>query len=187
MALALDALGSPVYLPIMQIIAPSASHIPLLQGLMRRTFTETFGHLYPPADLAHYLDTAYAPAQLAEELANPQAYWQLVLDDVGEAVAYLECLPAHLPHPDVQPTHGEIERIYVRADQQGKGLGKLLLNVALDHLGERYPGAPQWLGVWSENHKAQAFYRAFGFDKAGEYEFPVGETRDREFIFRRLP
>jgi ribosomal protein S18 acetylase RimI-like enzyme len=172
----------------MPVIEPSVAHIPLLQQLMRTTFTSTFGHLYPAADLAHYLDTAYATGQLAAEIADPHNFWRLVLDDnSGEAVAYLECLPAHLPHHDVRPTHGEIERIYVRPDQQGKGLGKVLMQVALDHFAERYGDAPQWLGVWSENHKAQAFYRTYGFDKAGEYEFPVGETRDREFIFRRLP
>jgi diamine N-acetyltransferase len=75
----------------------------------------------------------------------------------------------------------------VRADQQGKGLGRLLMGVALDHLHDRYGDAPQWLGVWSENHRAQSLYRSHGFEKAGEYDFPVGATLDREFIFRRRP
>ena len=42
-----------------------------------------------------------------------------------------------------------------------------------------------WIGVWSENLGAQRFYARYGFHKVGEYEFPVGETRDREFILRR--
>lgn len=41
------------------------------------------------------------------------------------------------------------------------------------------------MGVWSGNHKAQRFYRAYGFDKVGEYGFPVGAWTDHEFIFRR--
>ena len=28
-------------------------------------------------------------------------------------------------------------------------------------------------------------YRRYGFEKAGEYEFVVGDTRDHEFIMRR--
>jgi ribosomal protein S18 acetylase RimI-like enzyme len=172
----------------MQIITPSAEHVPLLQKLMRATFTETFGHLYPPADLAHYLDTAYDAGQLASELGDPRNHWQLVLDENAAPVAYLECLPAHLPHPDVRPeAHGEIERIYVLKSQQGRGLGRLLMERALAHLGERYGDAPQWIGVWSENLRAQQLYRAYGFEKAGEYIFPVGETQDLEFIFRRQP
>lgn len=172
----------------MQIITPTAADAPTLQKLMRATFTETFGHLYPPADLAAYLDSAYALPQLERELADPANYWQLVLDDAGAPVGYLECVPAHLPHADVRPeAHGEIERIYVLKSQQGKGLGKTLMERALAYLAERYGDAPQWLGVWSENLRAQALYRAYGFEKVGEYTFPVGETEDHEFIFRRMP
>jgi ribosomal protein S18 acetylase RimI-like enzyme len=42
-----------------------------------------------------------------------------------------------------------------------------------------------WLGVYSENPGAQRFYTRYGFMKVGEYEFPVGPLRDREFIFSR--
>lgn len=172
----------------MQIITPTVEHLPQLQSLMRATFTETFGHLYPPADLARYLDTAYAADQLRSEVSDQRNFWQLVLDNSGQPVAYLECLPAHLPHPDVRPEeHGEIERIYVLKAHQGKGLGRKLMQIALKHLGERYGDAPQWLGVWSENLRAQALYRTYGFEKAGEYQFPVGETLDHEFIFCRFP
>lgn len=171
----------------MQIIAPTIAHIPQLQQLMRTTFTETFGHLYPPADLATYLDSAYAPAQLERELTDAGNYWQLVLDESGAAIAYLECVPAHLPHADCRPEHGEIERIYALKAAQGRGIGRALMELALKHLDARYGNAPQWVGVWSENVRAQALYRAYGFDKAGEYTFPVGETEDHEFIFRRLP
>ncbi len=172
----------------MQIIAPTAEHVPLLQELMRATFTETFGPLYPPDDLAAYIDTAYAAEQLAAELSDGRNFWQLVLDEGGAPAAYLECLPAHLPHPDVRPeTHGEIERIYVLKSRQGRGLGRTLMDRALAWLGERYGDAPQWIGVWSENLRAQSLYRAYGFEKAGEYIFPVGDTRDLEFIFRRQP
>ena len=71
--------------------------------------------------------------------------------------------------------HGEIERIYVLRSQQGRGLGRLLMERALAHLGERYGDAPQWIGVWSENLRAQSLYRAYGFEKAGEYIFPLRE------------
>jgi len=171
----------------MKIIVPALTHTAALSELMGATFTETFGHLYPPADLARHLGTAYAHDVIAGELADSRNFWQLVLDDDGTAVAYLQCIPAHLPHPDLQPDRdGEIGRIYVRSSQQGQGLGKRLMSIAVAHLGDRYGTAPQWLGVWSENLKAQALYRSFGFDKVGEYDFPVGETRDLDFIFRRI-
>ena len=42
-----------------------------------------------------------------------------------------------------------------------------------------------WIGVWSGNAKAQRLYAAHGFEKVGEYDYPVGAWRDREFILRR--
>lgn len=44
---------------------------------------------------------------------------------------------------------------------------------------------PLWVGVWSGNLKAQKLYAAHGFEKAGEYQYPVGRWLDDEFILRR--
>ena len=44
---------------------------------------------------------------------------------------------------------------------------------------------PLWIGVWSGNLKAQKLYAAHGFEKAGEYQYPVGAWMDDEFILRR--
>jgi RimJ/RimL family protein N-acetyltransferase len=60
------------------------------------------------------------------------------------------------------------------------------MDAAMEWL-ERDGPRPLWISVWSENLGAQRFYARYGFAYAGEYEFPVGEQRDREFMFRRLP
>jgi ribosomal protein S18 acetylase RimI-like enzyme len=78
---------------------------------------------------------------------------------------------------------GELWRLYLRQDAQGSGLGGRLLNLALDWL--QAPGRRLWIGVWSENFGAQRLYARYGFAKVGEYEFSVGNSRDREFILAR--
>jgi len=67
---------------------------------------------------------------------------------------------------------------------QGKGLGTHLMQAAMDWLLRNGPRA-LWLGVWSGNPGAQRFYARYGFRQAGEYQFAVGQTRDRELIFTR--
>jgi ribosomal protein S18 acetylase RimI-like enzyme len=100
----------------------------------------------------------------------------------------MQCGKVGLPHPDVRPSfEGELKRLYVHSSQQGKGLGRTLLSAAIDHMAERFGDAPQWIGVWSENHKAQALYASFGFHRVGAYQFSVGNTLDDEFILRRIP
>jgi len=67
---------------------------------------------------------------------------------------------------------------------QGLGLGTKLLDVALDWMAANTDG-PVWIGVWSGNMKAQRLYAAYGFETAGEYQYPVGTWLDDEFILRR--
>ncbi len=155
-----------------------------LAALGARTFTETFGHLYPEEDLCAFLEESHAPQAYARWLADPAyALWLAQTAD-GEAIGYALAGPCGLPHPDVRPGDGELKRLYVRAGHQGGGLGARLFEQAQAWL-ERDGPRTLWISVWSENFGAQRFYARYGFAKAGEYEFPVGRVRDREFIFRR--
>ena len=186
-----------------------------LSTLARTCFTQTFGHLYAPADLEAFLDEAYAPDVLRAELEDPnRATWLLFEDEAdegfsrpdpspadhpsapeacGEApassashapIGYVTACPAHLPHPDVAPGDGEIQRLYILQGHQGAGRGTLLLTTALEWLERDGPSA-LWIGVWSENYGAQRFYARHGFEIVGDYSFMVGDHADHELITRR--
>ena len=101
----------------------------------------------------------------------------------GDPVGYAHAGRCALPHPDVTPSCGELKRLYVRQDRQNVGLGRRLLETSLGWL--EAPGRKLWIGVWSRNLGAQRLYARYGFSKVGDYEFPVGGTRDQEFILRR--
>ena len=171
----------------MDILPVAPAHIPALSALAIETFTATFGHLYPAEDLAAFLEKSYNPASLLAETQDPRQFWRMAWDD-GKALGYLQCGPVSLPHAEADPAHhGELKRLYVDPAAQGRGLGKTLMTMALAHLTERYGDAPQWIGVWSENHRARAFYDAHGFVQVGAYDFPVGRVLDHEFILRKIP
>ena len=186
-----------------------------LSALSRTCFTQTFGHLYDPADLETFLDEAYAPGVLRAELEDPnRATWLLFEDVANEGfsqpgsspadhpsaplpgdeaptssaphapIGYVTACPAPLPHPDVAPGDGEIQRLYILQGHQGAGRGTLLLETALEWL-ERDGPQTLWIGVWSENYGAQRFYARHGFEIVGEYSFMVGNHADRELITRR--
>ena len=156
---------------------------PALARIAERTFVETFGHLYPPADLQYFLASSYAVAEQQRLLAEP-AYAAWLLEDGGEPVGHALAGPCGLPHPAVAAGDGELKRLYVLGRAQSGGWGGRLFQVALDWL-ERDGPRTLWIGVWSENVGAQRFYARHGFARVGEYEFPVGRVRDREFILRR--
>ena len=161
----------------------TAQDAQVVSALAATTFTETFGALYPPDDLAAFLREAYAVERQRTILSHPDyALW--LLEDDGEAVGHIAAGPCGLPHPDAAPGDGEIKRLYLRQGWQNGGHGARLMEAAMDWLLRDGPRT-LWVGVWSENHGAQRFYGRYGFGKVGEYLFPVGATRDLEFILRR--
>jgi GNAT superfamily N-acetyltransferase len=155
-----------------------------LADLARDTFVETFGHLYRPADLAAFLKTAHAPETYQAFLADSRVGIWVALRGPAELVGYGLAGPCKLPVPGLEASAGEIRQLYLRASAQGDGLGTRLLVTMLEWLGA-HGHTPLYVGVWSGNTGAQRLYARFGFDKIGEYDFPVGEHLDREFIFRQ--
>lgn len=175
---------------------------PALSSLASACYIQTFGHLYATEDLDRFIHEAYAPEVLSAELADPQRPTWLLFDNsteagqttsdaetLGEAsegtlIGYVTVCPAHLPHPDVKPTDGEVQRLYLLREYQGGGRGSMMLRHAIDYLLSEGP-RPLWIGVFSENLRAQRLYGRHGFKLVGEYKFMVGDHADREFIMRR--
>lgn len=160
-----------------------------LAAFKRRTFRETFvdGPIavgYSPENIAAFEADSYSEAHVASEIADPRKAQWVVEGADGALLAYAHAGPCKLPHEDVGPDQGELYQLYVREDWQGHRLGARLMDVALDWLAENLPG-PVWIGVYSENFKAQAVYAKRGFVKVGDYFFKVGAHRDHEFILRR--
>lgn len=158
-----------------------------LASLGRTTFIDTFiddfGIPYPPEDLEAYLDATFSAATTRARLLDPtQAWW--AAERTGEIVGFANTGPNTLPHPEGRPSHAELRRLYVARRAQGTGLGTLLLETALAWMAAHTDG-PLWIGVWSGNLKAQKLYAAYGFEKAGEYKYPVGSWLDDELILRR--
>ena len=158
-----------------------------LGELGRETFIDTFvagfGIPYPAEDLAAFLDASFNAGAIRAKLNEPGAAWWVAERD-GELLAFANTGPNTLPHPDARPSHAELRRLYVAKRAQGLGLGTKLLAIALEWM-EANSDGPLWIGVWSGNLKAQKLYAAWGFEKAGEYQYPVGRWLDDEFILRR--
>ena len=158
-----------------------------LSRLGRETFVHTFVEElkvpYTEADLAEFLPEAYGEDVIAGYLADPR-YIHLIAERDGEAIGYALVGPNGLPHADARPQDGELKRIYLVKAAQGTGAGQALHRAAIAALKDLGHDVI-WLGVWSQNLRAQRFYEKDGFRTVGEYRFKVGSTLDHEFIMRR--
>lgn len=153
---------------------------PVLAAFFARCFTETFGTLYQPADLATFLAGADAAA-FARELADPRFDVRLAEDD-GALAGYIKLGPAALPLEPL-PDSLELRQLYVLPAWQGSGIAARLFDWAVERARQRGARHLQ-LSVFVDNHRARRFYEKRGFATVGRYDFVVGEHRDDERIMR---
>jgi GNAT superfamily N-acetyltransferase len=146
----------------------------------RRTFTETFGHLYTPENLAAFL-LNHSKERWDEELANPDLSVRVAEAD-GELVAYAKLGPPTLPFEPRGPSV-ELRQFYVLKPWQGQGVSQELMRWVIEEATSR--GAEDlYLSVFVDNHRARRFYERFGFEFAGTYAFMVGNHADEDHIMR---
>ncbi|KAG0279943.1 hypothetical protein BGZ96_001764 [Linnemannia gamsii] len=168
----------------MNLRQATADDASVLAELGALTFTHTFGAMYTPKDLQDFLTTTYTVEKHLVPLADSRESFWLVEDESGQAMAFGWAGACHLPVDNLESNAGQIKRIYVHPDHQGKKLGSRLIKRMLDWLGDE--GFEHlYIGVWSENYGAHRLYARYGFEKFAEYDFPVGDHVDREFIFKR--
>ncbi len=145
-----------------------------------RTFTETFGHLYPPEDLAAFLAAKYGEAIQRAEMETPGTRYLLALQD-GRIVGYV--MMGALDIKMDEPGALELHRLYVDRHMKGAGIAQVLTDEVLRWARENGASA-LYLSVWENNERAQRFYRRYGFEHVGEHKFMVGSVADRDLIWR---
>lgn len=151
-----------------------------LADLGARTFTETFGHLYHPHDLATFLE-GHTAAAWAIELADP-GFRVRIAEAEGAPVAYSKLGPHRLPVP-ARGTTAELRQFYLLKPWQGTGLAAAMMADVI--AGARDRGAHDLvLSVFEDNHRARRFYERYGFERVGSYDFMVGDHRDRDDLMR---
>lgn len=159
----------------------AAADAPAMAQLARDSFTETFGHLYDPADLAAFL-AGHSTQAWRSELDDPR--FAVRLAEVGErAVAFAKLGPPSLPFTPEQDAI-ELRQFYVLAPWHGKGLAAAMMDWVLATSAARGMGA-LYLSVFVDNHRARRFYARYGFTDVGPYAFKVGNQVDEDIVMRR--
>lgn len=153
-----------------------------LADISRATFVATFGALYPVADLKHYIAHTFGRDLQEAEIADPGMRHRLALDGEG-LVGFARCGAFKLPCETGGRRAFELHKLYVVEAMKGQGVAGALMDWTLAQA--RAASADDlYLGVYQGNDRAQRFYAKYGFEIIGEYLFPVGETRDPEYIMR---
>ena len=152
----------------------------LLARLGRTTFTETFGHLYTPENLAAFLLSHNEPGWRSE-LADP-AFAVRLAEEAGEPAAYAKLGPPSLPF-ETKARAIELRQFYVLRPWHGRGVSTDLMDWVLAEARAR--GTEElYLSVFVDNHRARRFYARYGFEHVGLYAFMVGTHADEDHVMR---
>lgn len=156
----------------------------MLQKISIETFNHTFSDQNTPENMTTYLERAFNLKQLEKELLNINSKFFFIWFN-DELAGYLKININDAQSEDMGETSLEVERIYIRSKFQGKGLGKYLINqainMAIDQNTENI-----WLGVWEKNQYAVDFYKRMGFVKTEAHSFYMGDEEQIDFIMSKV-
>ncbi|MGO4889509.1 GNAT family N-acetyltransferase [Anaerobacillus sp. MEB173] len=155
----------------------------ILQEISFETFNETFKDQNSPENMKAYLDRAFTLKQLKKELSNIDSEFFFVYVN-NEVAGYLKVNTNDAQSEEMGEEALEIERIYIKSNFQKHGLGKYLLNKAIEKAME-HNKKKIWLGVWEKNENAMAFYKKMGFDQTGSHSFYMGDEEQTDFIMTK--
>ncbi|MHC2832060.1 GNAT family N-acetyltransferase [Bacillus sp. F9_6S_D1_P_5] len=151
-----------------------------LQEISYETFDETFKHQNSPENMNVYLEKAFNLKQLEKELANLSSHFYLIYFN-NEVAGYVKVNMNDAQSEEMGEELLEIERIYIKSTFQKHGLGKYLLNRAIE-IAMEHNKKKIWLGVWEKNENAIAFYKKMGFVQVGAHSFYMGDEEQTDFI-----
>lgn len=155
----------------------------LLSSLGAKTFIDTFGELYRPEDLEKFLSDKHSEAFYRRFVEDAENIAWIAESADGAAIGYCLAGPCSLPVDGDGDGAGELHRLYLCRDAQGSGLGRTLAEMAVKWLESRFD--PVFVGVFSENTRAQNLYMKCGFEKVAEYHYMVGNQADLEWIMKK--
>lgn len=160
-----------------------SSDLHIVKTISEKTFIETFGSENTEEDIRNYLDENLNVETVKKELADPDSLFYIV--DIDDNIAAYMKLNLDEAQTEKGLDHSiEIQRIYVLEAYKHKGIGKQLMEKAIE-VGKQKHRDYIWLGVWEKNLKAITFYERKGFVTFDKHVFKLGDDEQTDYLMKR--
>ncbi len=147
------------------------------------TYYDTFYTNCSKEVMDSYLKEAFAKDKILSEVKNINSHFYIAYVE-NKLAGYIK-INTDDAQCDLKNQKGlEVERIYVKKEFKGKGIGQKLMNLGIKKARELNKDFV-WLGVWEINQAAIEFYKKNGFTKAGEHSFRMGDEIQNDYIMRK--
>jgi len=150
-----------------QIIITKASvdDIPYIQHIAHVTWPLVYGPIVGEVQLAYMLNLIYSTSSLERQMGEGSTFLLAKEDNEPNAFAAY-----FLKAPNIY----KLDKLYALPNQQGKGLGKILINYIIEEI-KSLGATALHLNVNRWNTKAQSFYEHLNFKIIEEQDIPIGE------------
>jgi len=164
------------------LIRATISDIIQLQQISRQTFYETFSPANTKENMRKYLEEELSTVRLTDELVNNDSEFYFALLEKN-VIGYLK-LNFGKSQTELQDDNAlELERIYVLKEFQGKRVGQLLYDQAVQIARQRNVDYI-WLGVWEKNIRARNFYQKNGLVEFDKHIFKLGNDVQTDIMMK---
>jgi len=147
----------------LKLIRITQKEIPIVQQLAWEIWSEHYIKILSQQQIDYMLDLFYSEAKIKSEIEEG-IIWEMLLEN-EKPIGYLVC--------KIESEKIYISKIYLKAETRGKGLGRFLLNRAIE-LAKQYNKYLIYLNVNKNNSDSIAFYERNGFQKIDEGIFDIG-------------
>ena len=133
--------------------------------LAQQIWPDTYKDILSQGQLDYMMNLFYSPASLKNQMTN-QKHVFILIEDEDNPVGFASY--SLIKKPGIYKLH----KIYVLTSQQGKGLGKTIIDFIVNDIRPKGATALQ-LNV-NRNNKAKNFYERLGFAVIKEEDIDIG-------------
>lgn len=164
------------------IIPCKVDQLNLLRQISMETYRDTFQDSNSDMLMMQYLRDALSTEKLLSEYKTTGSYFYFLYLN-KEVAGFLKVNIDDAQSDDIAVNSLEIERFYICKSYLRQGLGRVLMRFAFE-LASELNKSSIWLGVWENNTRALAFYKALGFSQVGKHPFDMGGDIQADLVLK---
>ena len=140
--------------------------IPAIQELAERAWKVAYSSIISPEQMKYMLDLFYSEAALKKQIQEGHQF--IIAREKTKAIGFA----SYSVKSGGEPNTYRLHKIYIDPDQQGKGIGKLLIGFIINDISS-YDAVNLELNV-NRHNKALDFYKKIGFKVIREEDINIG-------------
>ncbi len=156
----------------------------LISILAKDIYKEHYLHLWHAEGAVWYMNTAYEPDKIENELIDTNTEYILATEN-GKSLGYLKIVLNAVLATEEKSKAIEVERIYLRQAAMGKGLGRTLMEYALEKA-RALKKEIIFLKAMDTSAEAITFYRKAGYSICGSLQLPLPKYSRMKKKFRGM-